>query len=235
MTISDPCLVDNLYGTDLAQIPTGEGEMSKILIVDKDKQILEGIEKSFGAQKHEFLLGTDGMVAMKSCKEEKPDLLIIEDQLPIISGMAVLRYLKGQDDMRQIPVIVISSSGTHEEKVQAIELGAEDYFEKPVDEDLMRSRILSVLKRKEADGKQASAEEATVMVEKLKHKINNPLAGIIATTQLLQLQVDNDELLTRLASIEELAFKISGILKDLDRLTGSGKHPQPTLDQLITP
>jgi DNA-binding response OmpR family regulator len=175
------------------------------------------------------------MVAMKSCKEEKPDVLIIEDQLPIISGMAVLRYLKGQDDMKQIPVIVISSSGTRAEKVEAIELGAEDYFEKPVDEDLMRSRILSILKRKESDGNKGSVEEATVMVEKLKHKINNPLAGIIATTQLLQLQVENDELLTRLASIEELAFKISGILKDLDRITGSGKRPQPTLDQLLTP
>ncbi len=191
--------------------------MSRILIVDKDKQTLEGITKSFGTEKHEFLLGTDGMVAMKSCKEEKPDLLIIEDQLPVISGMAVLRYLKGQEDMKQIPVILISSSGSQAEKVEAIELGAEDYLEKPYDEALMRSRILSVLKRKEEDGKKVSSEETTVMVEKLKHKINNPLAGIIATTQLLQLQVDNDELLARLASIEELAFKISGILKDLDR------------------
>lgn len=210
--------------------------MSKILIVDKDKQTLEGISRSFGVEKkHEFLLGNDGMVAMKSCKEEKPDLLIIEDQLPVISGMAVLRYLKAQEDMRQIPVILISSSGSKADKVEALELGAEDYLEKPYDEILMRSRILSVLKRKETENKQVTPEETTVMVEKLKHKINNPLAGIIATTQLLQLQVDNDELLTRLASIEELAFKISTILKDLDLVAGSTKRAQPTLDQILSP
>jgi DNA-binding response OmpR family regulator len=209
--------------------------MSKILIVDKDKQTLEGISRCFGEQKHEFLSGTDGMVAMKSCKDEKPDVLIIEEQLPVISGMAVLRYLKGQEDMRQIPVILISSSGTSKNKVEALELGAEDYLEKPFDEILMRSRILSVLKRKESESKQVTPEETTVMVEKLKHKINNPLAGIIATTQLLQLQVDNDELLTRLASIEELAFKISGILKELDLVAGSAKRLPQTLDQILNP
>jgi two-component system, OmpR family, phosphate regulon response regulator PhoB len=210
----------------------GEGEMSKILIVDKDKQISEGIIKSLGVDKHEFLLGTDGMVAMKSCKEEKPDLLIIEDQLPVISGMAVLRYLKGQEDMKRIPVIVITSSGSRTGKLEAIEQGAEDYLEKPYDEPYLKTRILSVLKRKEEEDKQTSTEQATLMVEKLKHKINNPLAGIIATTQLLQLQVDSEELLTRLASIEELAFKISNILKDLDLVAGSKRTP--SLDQLLS-
>lgn len=53
-------LVDSPCGTNLAAVLTGEGEMSKILIVDKDKQTLEGIEKSFGVQKHEFLWAQTG-------------------------------------------------------------------------------------------------------------------------------------------------------------------------------
>jgi CheY-like chemotaxis protein len=76
------------------------------------------------------MLGLDGLSAVRS---HRPDLILLDMQLPDISGLELLRHLKNDDDVADIPVIVVSADATPAHREQALTLGAKHYVTKPLE------------------------------------------------------------------------------------------------------
>ncbi len=85
-------------------------------------------------------------------KKEKPDLVILDVMLPGEDGVEILQRLRNFPDTRSIPVIMATAKGTEYDKVQSLDLGADDYLVKPFGMMEMVSRVKAVLRRVQAQG-----------------------------------------------------------------------------------
>jgi two-component system, OmpR family, KDP operon response regulator KdpE len=113
----------------------------RILIVEDDRALLRALTIGLRTQGYDALPAADGRSALDAVREDGPDLLILDLGLPDMSGLDVLRDVRERGDT---PVIVLSARSSSQEKVQALDLGADDYITKPfsVEELLARIRVV---------------------------------------------------------------------------------------------
>jgi sigma-B regulation protein RsbU (phosphoserine phosphatase) len=124
------------------------GERAKILIVDDEPFNIEYLEQELEDHDYVTINAENGWVALERVAAEAPDLILLDILMPEMDGFEVLDRLKGDKDMRDIPVIVISALDDMDSVVHGIEHGAEDYLPKPFDPVLLHARIRSSLEKK---------------------------------------------------------------------------------------
>lgn len=95
----------------------------------------------------------DGISMLEALKTEKPDLIVLDIMLPGKDGVDVLKEIRNKPGTRKIPVIMATAKGTEMDKIQGLDLGADDYLVKPFGVMEMVSRIKAVLRRCESDKK----------------------------------------------------------------------------------
>ena len=118
--------------------------MSRVLVVDDDPAILRTLTISLRARGHEVLTAADGRTALDACRDDKPDVLILDLGLPDVSGVDVLRQVRSYS---QVPVIVLSARHGSDDKVLALDLGADDYVTKPFGMDELVARLRAAVRR----------------------------------------------------------------------------------------
>ncbi|MFN8196633.1 MAG: response regulator transcription factor [Nocardioidaceae bacterium] len=113
----------------------------RILIVEDDRALLRALTIGLRSQGYDALPVADGRSALDAVRGDDPDLLVLDLGLPDVSGLDVLRDVRQRGDT---PVIVLSARSSSQEKVQALDLGADDYVTKPfaMDELLARIRVV---------------------------------------------------------------------------------------------
>ena len=89
----------------------------------------------------------DGDSFWDALQSEKPDLVVLDVMLPGKDGVSLLKLMKSSDDFRDIPVIMATAKGTEYDKIQSLDLGADDYLVKPFGIMEMVSRVKAVLRR----------------------------------------------------------------------------------------
>ena len=89
----------------------------------------------------------DGDSFWNALQSEKPDLVVLDVMLPGKDGVTLLKMMKGHDDFREIPVIMATARGSEYDKIQSLDLGADDYLVKPFGIMEMVSRVKAVLRR----------------------------------------------------------------------------------------
>lgn len=123
--------------------------MSDILIVDDIEANRDVLARRLkGGGDFNIFTAVDGQDAMEKIQEQSFDLILLDIQMPRMDGFQVLEALKGSDQWRHIPVIVISALDDIESVVRCIELGAEDYLNKPFNKTLLKARVGACLERK---------------------------------------------------------------------------------------
>ena len=115
--------------------------MADILIVEDDKSINELIRRTVRMTGHRGLPVHDGREALKAVDQKVPDLILLDMNLPDISGFELLKQWK------QIPVICVTARGEIEDRVRGLNGGAEDYIEKPFAVEELVARIQAALRR----------------------------------------------------------------------------------------
>lgn len=89
----------------------------------------------------------DGDTMLEALKSEKPDLIVLDIMLPGKDGVQILKELRQRSDTKNIPVIMATAKGTEMDKIQGLDMGADDYLVKPFGVMEMVSRIKAVLRR----------------------------------------------------------------------------------------
>jgi len=119
----------------------------KILIVDDDSNIAELISLYLTKECFETEIAEDGERALELFKSFAPDLILLDLMLPGIDGYAVCREIRAKS---QTPIIMLSAKGEVFDKVLGLEMGADDYMEKPFDSKELVARVKAVLRRYKA-------------------------------------------------------------------------------------
>lgn len=114
---------------------------ARILIVDDEHEVVRILQKSLTAHKYEVLTAFDGKDALQIAEERHPDLLLLDINLPGLSGIDICKHLRARSQLPSI--IIISVRNKEREKVKVLDAGADDYIAKPfgIDEVLARVRV----------------------------------------------------------------------------------------------
>ena len=126
--------------------PTGAG--ARLLVADDNKVNRLLLTRSLELQGHRVACAENGRIALDMLRTEPFDLLLLDMEMPEMTGFEVLEHLMADARLRDMPVLVTSSLEGVAHVVRCIELGADDYLPKPVNPVLLRARINSSLEKK---------------------------------------------------------------------------------------
>jgi two-component system KDP operon response regulator KdpE len=118
--------------------------MSRVLVVDDEKQILRALSTNLRARNYEVDTALSGEEALIIAAKNKPDVVILDLGLPGIDGIEVIEALRGYSD---VPILVLSVRENEADKVLALDAGADDYITKPFGMDELIARLRAALRR----------------------------------------------------------------------------------------
>lgn len=118
----------------------------KILIVDDEAEIRRFLRATFKLYHHEVIEAENGGSALDLVYQEKPDLVILDLGLPDMDGVEVTRLIR---EMSSVPIIILSVRNSENDKIQALDSGADDYLTKPFSMGELLARVRVVLRRNE--------------------------------------------------------------------------------------
>ncbi|MGB8812522.1 MAG: diguanylate cyclase [Paracoccaceae bacterium] len=124
--------------------------VGKILIVDDVATNRIVFKVKLGAACYQPLMAADGESCLHLAQQEAPDLILLDLMLPDISGIEVLGRLRADPMTRDIPVVMFSASPTPEDRLAALQAGADDFLTKPIDDATLMARLRNLLRAREA-------------------------------------------------------------------------------------
>ncbi len=128
-----------------------EEKKQTILIIEDDLDVAEMLDAYFRVQGYQVLTSNWGEDGVNSCRENHPDLVILDIRLPDIDGYEVARRLRDNRRTQNIPIIFLTEKRSRAERLQGLELGADDYITKPFDIQELRLRVRNSLQRSTQD------------------------------------------------------------------------------------
>ena len=134
--------------------------MSKILVVDDEFRIRQIIRKYAEFEGYEVDEATDGMEAIRICRQKEFDLIIMDVMMPELDGFSACREIR---KFRDTPIIMLSARGEEYDKIHGFELGSDDYVVKPFSPKELMLRVGAVIKR---SGKNDDAQKNDVFTYK---------------------------------------------------------------------
>ncbi|GGO91211.1 response regulator [Wenjunlia tyrosinilytica] len=118
--------------------------MTRVLVVDDEPQIVRALVINLRARKYEVDAAHDGAAALRLAAARHPDAVVLDLGLPDMDGVEVIRRLRG---WTRVPIIVLSARQTSDEKVEALDAGADDYVTKPFGMDELLARLRAAVRR----------------------------------------------------------------------------------------
>ncbi len=135
-----------------------DGEKKRILIIEDDEHIAEGIRLNLDLQGYMVKIAGDGMKGIDLWKKWAPDLVVLDIMLPLVDGFSVLKAIRKEDE--KLPVLILSARGSSEDKVKGLRCGVDDYLAKPFDLDEFLLRVKRLLIKKEWYQKEKNNENS---------------------------------------------------------------------------
>ncbi|MGW7263832.1 response regulator [Streptomyces sp. NPDC054842] len=123
--------------------------MTRVLVVEDEPQIVRALVINLRARKYQVDAAHDGATALRTAAARHPDVVILDLGLPDMDGVEVIKGLRG---WTRVPIIVLSARHASDEKVEALDAGADDYVTKPFGMDELLARLRAAVRRAEPTG-----------------------------------------------------------------------------------
>lgn len=160
-------------------------EGASVLVVDDDpvtRQMLSGTLEERG---HRVTTADDGRRGLDLVRSERFDVVLLDVLMPHLNGYDVLEHMKGDEELRHIPVVMVTSVDEVESAVRCIELGADDYLSKPIDPVLLIARVNAGLNKKRLhDLEQEHLDEVARLNRQLEARVEEQMAELVRTGEL---------------------------------------------------
>ncbi len=142
-----------------------------VLIVDDEEAILTLLRYNLEKEGFKVMATGDGAEALTMVKERRPDIIVLDWMLPGLSGVEVCERLRGNDDTKGIPIIMLSARGEENDRVRGLDAGADDYMVKPFSPSELAARIRAVFRRFRPALTEKTLEYADVRMDLSTHKV----------------------------------------------------------------
>ncbi|MBI5049934.1 MAG: response regulator [Nitrospirae bacterium] len=193
--------------------------MQQILIIEDDKNIQKLLHINLSQEGFRVIEAFDGIQGLARAEESKPDLIILDINLPKMKGVEVCRQLKINRLTSKIPVIMLTVKKDEIDRVLGFEVGADDYVTKPFSVRELILRVKAVLRRRKEEGSESrlSAGEIALDESSFEVKVNKKLVTLTATEfRLLKYFLINKE---RILSRDALLNNVWGYDSEIDTRT----------------
>jgi DNA-binding response OmpR family regulator len=151
----------------------------KILIADDERTNLDFFELMLSRLGFVVEEANDGIEALEKARRFMPDLILLDNLMPGMTGWEVTRTLKGDPKYSGIPIIMLSALGDVKDKVEGFELGVDDYITKPFNFSEVLARIRAVLRNRELFTQIAVRESRLSMAEELNKDMKDNLQNFV--------------------------------------------------------
>jgi signal transduction histidine kinase len=220
-------------------------ERGHILAVDDNRMNRVKLSLSLEQQGHRVSLAEDGQQALDMLKSQPFDVVLLDIIMPGLDGFQVLERIKGDPELRDLPVIVISALDELDSAVRCIEMGAEDYLPKPFEPVLLRARLnASLQKKKLRDLEKAYLQQEMMLRQSEKlatlgklsagmaHELNNPAAAAQRGAAHLQTAVAHLQGVYLSLGAQRLTEPQIATLLTLDQRARQRAHQVTSIDPL---
>jgi DNA-binding response OmpR family regulator len=125
--------------------------MARILVADDDEDIRMLVVMRLQHSGHDVAQASDGASAVESCREDAPDLVVLDLMMPGMNGLEVCKQLRADARTRRVPIIMLTAKAAETDKIVGLEMGADDYIVKPFSVRELLARVRAVLRRSNPD------------------------------------------------------------------------------------
>ena len=154
----------------------------KVLVIDDDKNICEILKIYLTSEGYEVLFAYDGSEGINIAKKENPNLILLDIMLPVISGWEVCKLLR---QFTNVPIIMLTAMDTIENKIEGLNIGADDYVVKPFEPKEVIARVNAHIRRQNADDTSndsqseglAKFDNISIDIEKYEVKLNDKIVS----------------------------------------------------------
>jgi len=220
----------------------------KILVVDDEERNVKLVKAMLMTEAYHALGVLSGEEALKAVPQFRPDLILLDVMMPGMDGYEVCRRLKGNENTRAIPIVMVTALSEREYKLRAMEEGADDFLSKPVDKTELLIRVKSLLRIKKYHDDLLSSyralEEKNCRLQELEkareglihmiiHDLKNPLNAVSSVIDMLLMnekRLADDELFfgkRALDSCKDMNDQIEGLLT-IHKMENAGLNLQKT-------
>ena len=132
---------------------------TKILVIDDDPDILEVLRLLLSLENYNVLTAADGITGLSLARENNPDMIILDLNLPDINGQQICKIIRGE---LNVPILILSARDNVSDKVVCLEYGADDYLTKPFENIELIARVKAILRRSDKHEELPAADESMV-------------------------------------------------------------------------
>ena len=201
----------------------------RVLVADDDEAMRDLLEALLSARGHEVSAVANGEAALAAYEADRPDLIILDWEMPKMDGRDVCRAIRAADDGRLTFVLVFTARDGEDDLVSMLDAGADDYLAKPVTAEHLLARLTITERRIQLEAARRAAEDALARAQwlagigqttlTLQHEINNPLAALIGHASLLSLgNPTPEQQAEHLSVILDQARRIASVVQRLSKL-----------------
>lgn len=134
----------------------------RLLIADDDPQMVRALRITLAAHGYEVFVAADGPAAIAVAAQAHPDVVVLDLGMPRLSGIEVIQALRGWTN---VPIIVVSGRAESDDKVEALDAGADDYVTKPFQVDELLARLRALSRRSVPTPSESTVEFGDVVVD----------------------------------------------------------------------
>jgi DNA-binding response OmpR family regulator len=138
--------------------------LQRILLIDDNYQLIQGIQKSLKDDGYDIFIAANGMDGLKAARRHRPNLVILDINMPVMDGLEVCQRLREDNELRKLPILFLTSRNSVEDRVNGLDCGADDYLAKPFNSAELRARIRALLRRTQDNEAYVHANQAQRLI-----------------------------------------------------------------------
>lgn len=119
----------------------------RILLIDDEDDILEFVKYNLERDGYEVFTAANGAEGLNVALKVKPHLILLDMMMPVLDGIETCKAIRNSPALKNVMVVFLSAVGSEETQIQGYNAGADDYINKPIKMNILRSRVQAILKR----------------------------------------------------------------------------------------
>ena len=119
----------------------------RILLIDDEDDILEFVKYNLVRDGYEVFTASNGAEGLQTALKVKPHLILLDMMMPVLDGIETCKALRSSPVLKNVMIVFLSAVGSEETQLQGYDAGADDYINKPIKMNILRSRVQAILKR----------------------------------------------------------------------------------------